>query len=88
MPVTMRDGEANWYSVLPSQRLQYFKLVDAKSNLAPLSAQTPWYELANAELPNSEPPTYPHGDRVQAVKRADLTAPEGGILARTGPAND
>ena len=35
--------------------------------------QAPWYELASVELPNSEPPTYPNGDRVQAVKRAHLT---------------
>jgi hypothetical protein len=41
-------------------------------NLAPLSVQAPWYELASVELPNSEPPTYPNGDRVQAVKRAHL----------------
>ena len=72
MPVTMSETEAKLYSVLPSQRYQFFKLVDAKSNLAPLSAQAPWYELASVELPNSEPPTYPNGDRVQAVKRAHL----------------
>jgi hypothetical protein len=73
MPVTMSEAEAKFYSVLPSERHQFFKLVDAKSNLAPLSAQAPWYELASVELPNSEPPTYPNGDRVQAVKRAHLT---------------
>ena len=49
-----------------------------KSNLAPLSAEAPWYELASVELPNAEPPTYPHGDRVQAVKRAHLTRQKAG----------
>jgi hypothetical protein len=74
MPVTMTEKEAKAYGgVLPSQRLQYFKLVDAKSNLASLSADAPWYELVSEELPNAEPPIYPHGDRVQAVKRAHLT---------------
>jgi hypothetical protein len=72
MPVTMTETEADFYGVLPSQRLQYCKLVDAKSNMAPLSAESPWYELASEELPNPEPPIYPNGDRVQAVKRAYL----------------
>jgi AAA domain len=73
MPVTMTEPEMKTYGVLPSQRRQYFKLADAKSNLAPLSAEAPWYELASEELPNAEPPIYPNGDRVQAVKRAYLT---------------
>ena len=75
MPVTMTAAETKAYpgSVLPSERFKYFKLTDVKSNLAPLSAEAPWYELASVELPNAEPPTYPHGDRVQAVKRAHLT---------------
>jgi hypothetical protein len=73
MPMTMTDEEAKWFGVLPSERLQYFKLVDAKSNLAPRSAEAPWYQLASEELPNAEPPTYPRGDRVQAVTRAQLT---------------
>lgn len=49
-----------------------------KSNLAPLSAEAPWYELASVELPNAEPPTYQHGDRVQAVERARLTHQKAG----------
>jgi hypothetical protein len=39
MPVTMTDSETKQFGVLPSQRRQYFKLADAKSNLAPLSAK-------------------------------------------------
>jgi hypothetical protein len=72
MPVTMTDAEAKAFGILPSERRQYFKLVDAKSNLAPLSGET-WYKLENQELPNAEPPTYPRGDRVQAVVRVKLT---------------
>ena len=80
MPVTMTDAETKAYagSVLPSERFKYFKLADVKSNLAPLSAEAPWYELASVELPNAEPPTYPHGDRVQVVKRARLTRQKAG----------
>jgi RecA-family ATPase len=73
IPTTMTDNEAKGFGVLPSERLQYFKLVDAKSNLAPRAAEALWYELASEELPNAEPPIYPHGDRVQAVTRAQLT---------------
>jgi RecA-family ATPase len=72
MPVTMSEAEAKTFGLLPSERRQYFKLVDAKSNLAPLSGEK-WYKLENQELTNPELPTYPHGDRVQAVVRANLT---------------
>ena len=80
MPVTMTEAETKAYpgSVPPSERFKYFKLADVKSNLAPLSAEAPWYELASVELPNAEPPTYQHGDRVQAVKRARLTHQKAG----------
>src|SRR5262249_1738857 len=53
----------------PSERFRYFKVVASKSNLAPASSDTPWYELCTVELPNAEPPVYPSGDRVQAVAR-------------------
>jgi hypothetical protein len=72
MPVTMTDEEAKTFGILPSERRQYFKLVDAKSNLAPLSGET-WYKLENQELPNAEPPTFVRGDGVQAVVRENLT---------------
>ena len=78
MPVTMTEPETKTYSVLPSERLKYFKLLDVKSNLAPLSTEAPWYELADVQLGNAEPPTYPNGDRVQAVKRARLTREKAG----------
>jgi hypothetical protein len=72
MPVTMTATEATKFSVLPSERHQHFKLVDAKSNLA-LHTDDTWYKLESQELPNSELPTYPRGDRVQAVVRVKLT---------------
>jgi hypothetical protein len=75
MPVLMTEREALSLGVLPSERFRFFKLVDAKSNLAPRSADSPWYRLHSVELPNSEPPIYPHGDNVQAVERANLLLP-------------
>ena len=73
MPVSMTDKEAEQFHVLPSDRFRYFKLVDAKSNLAPRSSDSPWYRLHSVELPNPEPPIYPHSDNVQAVERVNLS---------------
>jgi hypothetical protein len=83
MPVTMTSEEATKFGVLPSERPRYFKLVDAKSNLALRSADSPWYKLHSVELPNPEPPIYPHGDNVQAVARVSLPAPSSSV-----PTND
>jgi AAA domain/Primase C terminal 2 (PriCT-2) len=76
MPVTMTAAEMGIFRVLPSERLRYFKLVDAKSNLALHSDET-WYKLESQELPNAGAP-YPHGDRVQAVVRVQLSVEPGG----------
>jgi RecA-family ATPase len=81
MPVTMTREEATELNVWPSERHFYFKVVDAKSNLAPRSDETPWYQLRNIELPNADPPTYTSGDRVQAVERVRLPLPNSGLGA-------
>jgi len=52
MPVSMTAQETGESGVLPSERGQYFRLVDAKSNFAPKLADSPWYTLRNIELPN------------------------------------
>jgi hypothetical protein len=72
MPVTMTSDEMKALGVLPSERLRHFKLVDAKSNFAPRSTDSPWYKLHSVELPNADPPLYQHGDNVQAVQRVTL----------------
>jgi AAA domain/Primase C terminal 2 (PriCT-2) len=76
MPVTMTTAEMGIFHVLPSERQQHFKLVDAKSNLA-LHSDEAWYKLESQELPNAGTP-YLHGDRVQAVVRVQLSAQPGG----------
>ena len=68
----MTEPETKLLGVMPSEKWQYLKLVDAKSNLAPRSADSPWYRLHSIELPNPEPPIYPHGDSVQAIARVHL----------------
>ena len=68
----MTDTEAKSLGVMPSEQGQYLKLVDAKSNLAPRSADTPWYQLHSVDLLNPDPPVYPHGDNVQAIARVHL----------------
>lgn len=72
MPAPMTEKEADQFFVPPSERFRYFKLVDAKSNLAPRLVDSPLYKLHSIELPNFEPPVYPNGDNVQAVQRINL----------------
>jgi hypothetical protein len=72
MPVPMSKDEARELSVLPSEQPRYFKLVDAKSNFALRSANSPWFRLHSVELFNAEPPIYPFGDNVQAIVRVNL----------------
>jgi len=69
-PMTAEEGKL--LGVLPSELGAYFKVVVAKANLAPRSADVAWYRLDSVELPNAEPPIYLHGDRVQAVTRVRL----------------
>jgi AAA domain-containing protein len=85
MPVPMTTEEATASGVLPSQRLGYFKLVDAKTNFTPKSEDSPWYQLHNIELPNSEPPIYTFGDRVQAITRIKLPLPKTAYEAASDP---
>ena len=72
MLMPMNADEAKLLGVLPTQRWRYLKVIPAKSNLAPPSSETEWYELRSVTLPNAEPPTYPNGDGVQAIMRAAL----------------
>jgi hypothetical protein len=72
MPVPMTDEEAKKLGVLPSERFRYIKMIDAKSNFAPRSADSPWYKLHSVELPNPEAPLYAFGDNVQAITRVNL----------------
>ena len=73
MIVPMTKEEATKFGVPPSEHRSYFKVVSAKSNMAPPSAECPWYKLESVNLPNAEPPTYPNGDNVQAVVRVKLS---------------
>jgi hypothetical protein len=72
MPVTLTADEALKLSIPVSERIRYFKLVDAKSNLVPRGGEPPIYHLHSVQLPNAEPPIYPSGDNVQAVTRVQF----------------
>jgi hypothetical protein len=72
MPAPLTEDDRKRCGILPSELFQYFKLVDAKSNLVPRAADSPLYRLHGVELPNPEPPLYPHGDNVQAITRVVL----------------
>jgi hypothetical protein len=69
MPVPLSAEEATALAILPSERLRHIKVIDAKSNLVPRSTDLAVYRLHSVQLPNAEPPIYPHGDNVQAVVR-------------------
>jgi hypothetical protein len=72
LPVRMTETEAPKLGVLPSDTWRYFRIVDAKANQAPPINASTWYKLLSVELPNPEPPIYPHGDNVQALQRIYL----------------
>jgi hypothetical protein len=74
MVVPMTKEEAATFGILPSEYRSFFKVVSAKSNLAPPSDDCPWYKLESIPLPNAEPPIYPIGDNVQAVVRVKLSS--------------
>jgi hypothetical protein len=76
MPAPLTDADSR-LGILPSERPQYFKLVDAKSNLVPRGVDVPLYRLLGVELPNPEPPLYPNGDNVQAITRVVLPTQSG-----------
>jgi AAA domain/Bifunctional DNA primase/polymerase, N-terminal/Primase C terminal 2 (PriCT-2) len=65
------EESKNFKGVLPSEVWRYFRIVDAKTNLAPPASSTQWYQLVSHELPNAAPPTYTKGDGVQVVDKLD-----------------
>jgi hypothetical protein len=67
-----KDDAKNFRGVMESALWQYIRIIDAKTNLAPPSSDTQWYQLISYTLPNPEPPIYPHGDRVQVVAKLEL----------------
>jgi hypothetical protein len=81
MPVPITMDEALKLGIPSAERWRYFKLVDAKSNLAPRGIDPAIYRLHSIDLQNAEPPTYPFGDNVQAVVRVQPSAQSGGTGA-------
>jgi hypothetical protein len=66
-----KDEAKKFVGVMESQLWRYIRIIDAKTNLAPPSSDTQWYQLISYTLSNPEPPIYPHGDRVQVVAKLD-----------------
>jgi len=73
----------NFKGILSSEMWRYFRIVDAKTNLAPPTSNAQWYQLVSHELPNTAPPTYVQGDGVQVVDKVDPiqlnTSPVAGV---------
>jgi hypothetical protein len=66
-----QDEAKNFVGVRPTELWRYFRILDAKTNLAPPSADGQWYQLITHPLPNGRPPLYPNGDSVQVVAKLD-----------------
>jgi AAA domain/3'-5' exonuclease/Primase C terminal 2 (PriCT-2)/Bifunctional DNA primase/polymerase, N-terminal len=72
MVARMTEEEAKKFKgILSSELWRYFRIVDAKTNLAPPTSNAQWYQLVSYELPNKAPPTYANGDGVQVVDKVD-----------------
>src|SRR5262249_26890350 len=67
-----KDEAKEFKGVLPSDLWRYFRVLDAKTNLAPPSYDTQWYQLVSHALQNGRPPLYPNGDRVPVVAKQDV----------------
>ncbi len=65
------DEAKHFRGVLPTELWRYFRLLDAKTNLAPPSPDAQWYQLVSYPLGNDRPPIYPVGDDVQVVAKLD-----------------
>jgi AAA domain/Primase C terminal 2 (PriCT-2) len=71
MVARMTEEEAKKFKgILSSEKWRYFRIVDAKTNLAPPAPDDQWYQLVSHELPNAADP-YPKGDGIQVVDKAD-----------------
>lgn len=78
----MSDREAGAFGILPSERWRHLRVTDLKVNLAPPADAADWLTLSSVTLPNAEPPTYPHGESVQAVV-SFVPPPTGAAAAAT-----
>jgi hypothetical protein len=64
----MTEKEAEKYGIGERERLLYIRHDSAKTNLAPPSRDTQWFELIGVNLGNGTD-AYPNGDNVQTVER-------------------
>jgi hypothetical protein len=65
---TMSAEEAKLFGVAPEDRPRFFRVDDAKINVAPTASAATWFRLVSVALGNVTP-QYPRGDHVQTVER-------------------
>jgi AAA domain/Primase C terminal 2 (PriCT-2)/Bifunctional DNA primase/polymerase, N-terminal len=71
MVARMTEKEAKKFiGILSSETWRYFRILDAKTNLAPPAPGDQWYQLVSHELPNAADP-YSKGDGIQVVDKVD-----------------
>ena len=73
----LAEADAGKVGVAPWEARSIFRIVGTKQNLSPPDATVDWVRLKSIDMPNAEPPVYPHGDCVAVVERfiPNLTNP-------------
>lgn len=72
----LRNDDATKIGVAPWDVASIFRVTGTKQNLSPAAVDERWFRLVSVEMPNAQPPIYPHGDKVGVVElfRPSLTA--------------
>ncbi|MBZ9706962.1 AAA family ATPase [Mesorhizobium sp. ESP7-2] len=72
----LRNDDATKIGVAPWDVASIFRVTGTKQNLSPAAADERWFRLVSVEVPNAQPPIYPHGDKVGVVEvfKPSLTA--------------
>ncbi|ESW73490.1 hypothetical protein X771_02245 [Mesorhizobium sp. LSJC277A00] len=72
----LRNDDATKIGVAPWDVSSIFRVTGTKQNLSPAAADERWFRLVSVEMPNAQPPIYPHGDKVGVVElfKPSLTA--------------
>jgi hypothetical protein len=64
----LAESDAGKIGVAPWDARSVFRIISTKQNLSPPNAADRWFRLVSVDMPNAEPPIYPHGDRVAVVE--------------------
>lgn len=66
---TLQEDKAGIVGLPPWEAKFVFRVLGTKQNYSPVKSEDDWFRLADVEVQNAQPPTYPNGDRVGVVER-------------------